>query len=79
MPSHDPLSRTIGERLAALIARLPELSRLHPELRDLWEVVDAEMASIVATVETEADQRALDSGYIDLMAKADVMGLLAPE
>ena len=70
---------TISERIDALIARLPELSRLHPELQDLWEVVDAEMASIVATVETEADQRALDSGYIDLMAKADVMGLLAPE
>ena len=70
---------TISERIDALIARLPELSRLHPELQDLWEVVDAEMASIVATVETEADQRALDSGYTDLMAKADVMGLLAPE
>ena len=41
--------------------------------------MDAEMASIVATVQTEADQRVLDSGYIDLMAKADVMGLLAPE
>lgn len=70
---------TISERIAALTARLPELSRLHPELRDLWEVVDTEMAAIVGTVETEADQRALDSGYIDLMAKADVMGLLAPE
>lgn len=70
---------TISERIAALTARLPELSHLHPELRDLWEVVDAEMASIVATVETEADQRTLDSGHTDLMAKADVMGLLAPE
>lgn len=70
---------TIGERIEALMARLPELSRLHPELSDLWEAVDAEMASIVATVQTEADQRALDSGYIDLMAKADAMGLLAPE
>lgn len=70
---------TIGERIEALMARLPEISRQHPELRDVWAVVDAEMAAIVEMVETEADQRALDSGYIDLMAKADVMGLLAPE
>jgi len=70
---------TIIERIEAPTARLPQISRQHPELRDVWEVVDAEMASIVATVETEADQRSLDSGYADLMAKADGMGLLAPE
>ncbi len=70
---------TISERIEALMGRLSEISRQHPELRDVWEVVDAEMAGIVEMVETEADQRALDSGYIDLMAKADVMGLLAPD
>lgn len=70
---------TVSERIEALAARLSELTRLHPELPDLWEAVDAEIASIVAMVQTEADQRALDSGYSDLMAKADVMGLLTPE
>jgi len=69
---------TISERIQALTGRLPELSRLHPDLRDLWREVDAELESITAAVETEADQRALDSCYADLMAKADVMGLLAP-
>lgn len=79
MPSHDLTSRSIGERIEALIARLPELSRQHPDLRYVWREVDAELEAITAAVETDADQRALDTGFVDLMAKADVMGLLAPE
>ncbi|QDA56009.1 hypothetical protein [Thermomonas aquatica] len=70
---------TIAERMAALVNRLPNLAGAHPELKDIWRVVDDEMASILPHIETESDQRALDDHYRELMQKADLMGLLQPE
>lgn len=70
---------TVTERMAALVARVGELARTHPELTDFWRIVDAEMESIVPLIETEGDQRALDDQYHALMAKADLVGLLQPE
>lgn len=70
---------TVTERMAALVARVPELARTHRKLSDFWHVVDAEMEGILPLVETEADQRALDDQYHALMEKADLMGLLLPE
>lgn len=70
---------TVTERIDALIVRLPELAKSHPELLDFWHAIDAEMEPITAAAETEADQRALDERYSDLVSHADVMGMIREE
>lgn len=69
----------IAERIDALIGRLPALAKQHPHARDFWLAIDAEMAPITAAVGDEADQRALDASYSDLVAHADVMGMVQPD
>jgi hypothetical protein len=69
----------VSERIDALIAKLPALAKQHPDVREFWRVVDAEVEPISAAVENEADQRALDARYSDLMAEADVMGMIQPD
>lgn len=70
---------TVAERMAALIARVPELAKTRPVLEDFWREVDAEMERILALVESDADQRVLDDQYSVLMEQVDVMGLLQSE
>ena len=70
---------TVADRMAALVARVPELARTQPVLEDFWREVDAEMERILPLVESDADQRVLDDHYSVLMEKVDVMGLLQSE
>lgn len=69
---------TVADRMAALVARVPELARSKATLDEFWREVDAEMERILPLVESDADQRALDEQYHTLMEKADAMGLLQP-
>ena len=69
----------IAERINALIGRLPVLAKQHPQVGDFWLAIDAEMEPITAAVANEADQRALDTSYSDLVAHADVMGMVQPD
>ena len=70
---------TVADRMAALVARVPELARTQPVLEDFWREVDAEMERILPLVESDADQRVLDDHYSVLMERVDVMGLLQSE
>lgn len=67
---------TVADRMAALVARVPELARTQPVLEDFWREVDAEMERILPLVESDADQRVLDDHYSVLMERVDVMGLM---
>lgn len=70
---------TVAARMAALVARVPELAQSKTTLGEFWREVDAEMELIVPLVESDADQCLLDEQYQALIEKADAIGLLQPE